>query len=100
VPEARAFACLIGLMLAGQTKEKSLFGQPNPRRAEALAAALPYLATSPEAASHVAVWFELDGAETQAALARGLQLLAGYLAYCVRTRQDPLALPTVDSFTG
>lgn len=100
VPEARAFACLLGLMLAGQTKEKSLFGQPNPRRAEALAAALPYLQTTPDAAARAAVWFELDGPETQAALARGLSLLVGYLAFCNRTGQDPLAEPTVEAFTG
>jgi hypothetical protein len=100
VPEARAFACLLGLMLAGQTKEKSLFGQPNPRRAEALAAALPYLQTTPDAAARAAVWFELDGPETQAALARGLSLLVGYLAFCNRTGKDPLAGPTVEAFTG
>ena len=100
VPEARGFACLLGLMLAGQTKEKSLFGQPNPRRAEALAASLPYLATTTEAAMHAAVWFELDGPETQAALAQGLSLLVGYLAYCNRTQQDPLASSTVDAFTS
>ena len=36
VPEARAFAALVRLVLAGETKEKSLFGQANPRRKEAL----------------------------------------------------------------
>jgi len=100
VPEARAFACLIGLMVAGQTKEKSLFGQANPRRAEALAAALPYLQTTVEAAARATVWFEFDGPQTQAALATGLSLLIEYLAYCNRTQQDPLAAHTVDAFAG
>ena len=99
VPEARAFACLIGLMLAGQTKEKSLFGQSNPRRAEALAAALPYLQTSVEAAAKATVWFELDGLQTQAALTSGLSLLVEYLAFCNRTQKDPLAARTVEAFT-
>lgn len=99
VPEARAMACLVSLTLAGQTKEKSLFGQPNPRRAEALAGALPYLHSPPEAAAHVAVWFELDGPETQAALAQGLSLLVEYLAYCHRSGRDPLATPTMEAFT-
>lgn len=100
VPEARAFACLIGLMVAGQTKEKGLFGQANPRRTEALAAALPYLQTTVEAAARATVWFEFDGPQTQAALATGLSLLVEYLAYCNRTQQDPLAAHTVDAFAG
>ena len=43
VPEARAFAALVRLVLAGETKEKSLFGQANPRRKEALEAAFSLL---------------------------------------------------------
>lgn len=99
VPEARSFACLIRLMMAGQTREKSLFGQPNPRRAEALAAALPFLAASPLSAAHAAVWFELDGPQTQEALHRGLELLVGYLAWCHRAQKDPLSDETMAKFT-
>jgi len=100
VPEARAMACLLSLMLAGQTKEKNLFGQPNPRRADALIAALPYLAPDVEAAAHVAVWFELDGPETREALGRGLQLLADYLAFCSQQRAQPLDQPSVLAFVA
>jgi hypothetical protein len=99
VSEAKSFGCLIRLMLAGQTREKSLFGQPNPRRAEALAAALPWLAASPVSAGHAAVWFELDGPQTQEALGRGLELLMGYLAWCNRAQKDPLSPEAVSGFT-
>jgi hypothetical protein len=100
VHEARAMSCLIRLMLAGQTKEKSLFGQPNPRRAEALAGALNYLETTPAAAGHAAVWFELDGKVTQAALGRGLELAWQYLSYCAHVHKDPLNPDTVAAFTN
>lgn len=100
VPEARAFAALIRLMLAGQTKEKSLFGQPNPRRVEALETALSLLAPTPEAAGRSAVWFELDGPPTQEALARGLELLTEFLAFCARNQLDPLAQATVHRFAS
>ncbi len=99
VHEARAMSCLIRLMLAGQTKEKSLFGQPNPRRAEALAGALTYLESTPAAAGHAAVWFELDGRITQAALGRGLELAWQYLSYCAHVHKDPLSPDTVAAFT-
>jgi hypothetical protein len=98
VHEARAMSGLIRLMLAGQTKEKTLFGQPNPRRAEAMAAALPFLASTPAAAGHVAVWFELDGPETEATLQQGLALLADYLSFCARVQKDPLHPDTVSLF--
>lgn len=98
VPEARAMGGLIRLMLAGQTKEKTLFGQANPRRAEAMAAALPLLASSPEAAGHAAVWFELDGPDTQSSLHRGLELLVDYLGFCNRVQRDPLSPDTVAMF--
>jgi hypothetical protein len=98
VPEARAMACLLSLMLAGQTKERNLFGQPNPRRADALAAALPYLSTDPRAAAHAAVWFELDGPQTTAALAKGLGLLTEYLAFCLREGHDPVDHAAVEAY--
>jgi len=91
VPEARSFAALVRLILAGETKEKSLFGQENPRRKEALAQAFGLLAPSPEAAGRAAVWFELDGHETREALGRGLDLLIPFLAYCSRHTLDPLS---------
>lgn len=90
VPEGRAFACLVRLVLAGETKEKSLFGQANPRRKEALEAAFSLLAPDPEAAGKAAVWFELDGQETKDALSRGLELLFPFLAFCARHELDPL----------
>jgi hypothetical protein len=99
VPEARAMACLLSLMLAGQTKEKNLFGQPNPRRADALRAALPYISTNVAAAAHVAVWFELDGPQTRAALGLGLALLVDFLGYCHRQGRDPLDHGSVEAFT-
>jgi hypothetical protein len=91
VPEARAFASLVRLVLAGETKEKSLFGQANPRRKEALDAAFSLLSPTPEAAGKAAVWFELDGSETREALFRGLELLFPFLAFCARHELDPLA---------
>lgn len=93
VPEARAFAALVRLMLAGETKEKSLFGQVNPRRKEALSSAFALLNSNPEAAGKAAVWFELDGPETREALDRGLDLLYPFLAFCARHELDP-SMPT------
>ena len=98
VPEARAFAALVRLVLAGETKEKSLFGQSNPRRKEALEAAFSLLAPTPEAAGKAAVWFELDGPETNDSLGRGLDLLYPFLAFCSRHELDPLATATVTKY--
>jgi hypothetical protein len=47
VAEARAMGSLVRLMLAAETKEKSLFGQANPRRKEALEAAFAMLSPTP-----------------------------------------------------
>lgn len=90
VPEAKAFACLVRLLLAAQTKEKGLFGQANPVRQEAVTAALSLLSTDPDAAGRAAVWFELDGPETRAQLSRGLDVVMKYLAWCNRGQLDPL----------
>lgn len=98
VPEARAFAALVRLVLAGETKEKSLFGQANPRRKEALEAAFSLLAPTPEAAGKAAVWFELDGTETRDSLFRGLDLLYPFLAFCCRHSLDPLAPTTIAKY--
>lgn len=98
VPEARAFACLVRLVLAGETKEKSLFGQANPRRKEALEAAFSLLAPAPEAAGKAAVWFELDGSETREALGRGLELLFPFLSFCGSHELDPLAPATIAKY--
>ena len=98
VPEARAFAALVRLVLAGETKEKSLFGQSNPRRKEALGAAFSLLAATPEAAAKAAVWFELDGQETRDSLTRGLELLYPFLGFCSRNALDPLEPATVSQY--
>jgi hypothetical protein len=90
VPEAKAFGSLLRLLMAGQLKEKTLFGSPNSRRAEAFAQAFSLLSTDPLAAGHAASWFQLDGAETEAALQRGLEVLMQFLAWCVREGRDPL----------
>ena len=98
VPEARAFASMVRLMLAAETKEKSLFGQHNPRRKEALSAAFAMLSPDPEAASHAAVWFDLDGQETRDSLNRGLELLTEFLAFCARHTLDPLQPASVEKY--
>lgn len=98
VPEARAFGALVRLMLAGKTKDKSLFGQPNPRRKEALQAAFALLSPTPEAAGRAAVWFEFDGPETRIALEEGLELLMPFLAYCARNQHNPLQPETVAAY--
>jgi hypothetical protein len=90
VPDAKAFSALLRLTLAGQLKEKSLFGQKNARRTEAFAQAFALLSNDPRAAGHGAVWFELDGPDTLASLQRGLDVLAGFLTWCARERRDPL----------
>lgn len=100
VEESKAMSALIRLMLAGQTKEKTLFGQANPRRSEAMGAALPFLASSAQAAGHAAVWFELDGPETQEALNRGLELLQDYLTFCARIQKDPLHPDTIGAYVS
>lgn len=98
VPEARAFACLVRLMLAAQTKEKGLFGQANPVRQEAVQAALALLSANPAAAGHAAVWFELDGPQTRVTLNKGLELLVKYLAFCSRASVDPLSAAAAKRF--
>lgn len=98
--DARAFACLLRLMLAGQLKEKSLFGQPNARRSEAFAQALALLSTNPRAAGHGAVWFELDGPETLTALQKGLEVLTRFLTWCASERRDPLDDSAQAEFLG
>lgn len=98
--DARAFACLVRLMLAGQLKEKSLFGQPNARRTEAFTQALGFLSTDPRAAGHAAVWFELDGPETLKTLHKGLEVLAGFLTWCAKERRDPLDESAQAEFLG
>ncbi len=98
VPDARAFSALLRLMLAGQLKEKSLFGQKNARRTEAFALAFSLVSNDPRAAGHAAVWFELDGPDTLSALHRGLDELTSFLAWCARARRDPLDLAAQADF--
>lgn len=90
VPEARTFGCLLRLLMAGQLKEKTLFGSPNARRAEAFAMAFSLLSKDPLAAAHSASWFQLDGFETETALQRGLEVLMEFLGWCAREARDPL----------
>jgi hypothetical protein len=59
-------------------------------RQEAVTAALGLLSASPDAAGRAAVWFELDGLETREQLAKGLDIVTRYLAWCSRARVDPL----------
>lgn len=98
--DARAFSSLLRLMLAGQLKEKSLFGTPNARRAEAFMEAFSLLSTNPRAAGHGAVWFEMDGPETLAALQRGLSVLGDYVTWCAQQRRDPLDRTAQAEFLG
>lgn len=100
VPEANAFGCMVRLLMAGQLKEKSLFGQKNTRRLEAFAQAFALLTGSAQAAGHAAVWFILDGAETDAGLQRGLEVLAEFLAYCLREKRDPMDAQAHKDFLG
>ncbi len=100
VPEANAFACLMQLALASQMKERNLFGQPNLKRIEMLSAALSRLAPTPDAAARAAVWYILDGVATQAELQRGLELLARFLAWCLRHKIDPLAPEAAPRFAS
>jgi hypothetical protein len=98
VEDARAFSALIKLMLAGQLKEKSLFGQANTRRSEAFAEAFSLLTPNPRAAGHAAVWFVMDGPDTLGALQRGLEVMMHFLAFCARQNKDPLDVAVQKSF--
>lgn len=98
--DAKAFSCLIRLMMAGQLKEKSLFGQPNARRAEAFMDAFALLSGDARAAGHGAVWFEMDGPETLATLQRGLEALTAYVFWCAREKRDPLDRTAQAEFLG
>lgn len=100
VPEGKAFAALVRLMLVAQTKEKSLFGAPNPRRKEGLEQAFELLQANPVAAGHASVWFELDGMETRTALYQGLELLMAFLAFCGRHHLDPLAPASIQKYVA
>ena len=94
----RAFPSLLRLYLAVQVKEKSLFGQANPKRREAVVDALKSLSPDAQAAGAAAVWFELDGEETEALLQSGLGLLTHYLAFCSRQSLDPLDAKSPELF--
>lgn len=98
--DAQAFSCLMRLMMAGQLKEKGLFGQPNARRAEAFMDAFALLSSNPRAAGHGAVWFELDGPKTLESLQRGLEVLTSYVAWCATQRRDPLDRTAQAEFLG
>ncbi|MBK7862243.1 MAG: hypothetical protein IPJ65_27275 [Archangiaceae bacterium] len=100
VPEARAMQCLMRLYMATQIKEKTLFGQPNPKRKDAFRAALGLLSGDGAAAGRAAVWFELDGPDTKANLATALEMVQDFLQFCSREQKDPLDAAAVDEFLG
>jgi len=91
---------LLRLMLAGQLKEKSLFGQPNARRKEAFTQAFALLGKNARAAGHGAIWFELDGPKTLESLQRGLEMLTEFLTFCAREGRDPLDALAQAEFIG
>ncbi len=90
VGSGRAFACLLRFYIANHVKEKTLFGAPNPKRQEAFIQALKLLSGDSRAAGSAAVWFQLDGPDTIAGLLQSLDVLKEYLAFCLRSNQDPL----------
>jgi hypothetical protein len=100
LPEAKAMQCLMRLYMAAHVKEKTLFGQPNPKRKEAFRTALGLLSADPDAAGRAAVWFELDGKETLEHLHVGLEQLADFLQFCARNKRDPLDGAAADEFLG
>lgn len=100
VPESRALACLLKLYMAAQVKEKTLFGQPNPKRKEAFLDAFALLSGEALAAGHAAVWFELDGPETVKHLQAGLEQLQDYLQFCARGTLDPTSPEAAAQFLG
>jgi hypothetical protein len=79
-------------------KQKTLFGQPNPKRKEALRAALALLSGDAAAGGRAAVWFELDGPETLEHLQTGLEVVADFLQFCARGKLDPLDTASVEQF--
>ncbi|MBL8957067.1 MAG: hypothetical protein JNK82_40210 [Myxococcaceae bacterium] len=98
VPEAKAMQCLMRLYMAAQIKQKTLFGQPNPKRKEAFKVALALLSADAGAAGRAAVWFELDGPETIEHLQTGLEVVQDFLQYCAREGKDPLDGAVADEF--
>ncbi len=90
VPDARAFACLLSLSMAGQMKEKTLFGKPNEERTESFRRAFAFLAGDSEAAARAASWFAFDGPMTEHELWQGLDVLLSFLAFCSRNELSPL----------
>jgi hypothetical protein len=100
LPDARAMQCLLRLYMAAQVKEKTLFGQPNPKRKEAFKTALGLISADVEAAGRAAVWFELDGPETLEHLQVGLEVVADFLQFCAREKLDPLDGEAQSQFLG
>ena len=100
VPEARAMQRLLRLYMAAQVKEKTLFGQPNPKRTEAFRTALGLLSADPGAAGRAAVWFHLDGDQTLEHLQAGLEVVQDFLQFCARQNRDPLDGASADEFLG
>ncbi len=97
VHEARALASLTLLYVAGQEKVRGLLGV-NRERLETLRIALTLL-SDPQAGGSAAVLFEADGVRTRRAFVNVVDILHGYLAFCLRHQLDPQRPETALKFT-
>ncbi len=87
VPQARALASLTLLYVAGQEKVRGLFGV-NRERLETIRVALSLLG-DPEAGADAAVLFESDGGTTRRSFVQVVEILHGFLAFCLKHQLDP-----------
>ncbi|MBI5548806.1 MAG: hypothetical protein HY901_33405 [Deltaproteobacteria bacterium] len=94
---ARALAALTLLYVAGQEKERGLLGV-NKERLKLIHTGLSLLGDI-QAAGQVAVLFESDGPETRRAFAPVVEILASYLAFCLREKLDPRQPDAAARFT-
>jgi hypothetical protein len=97
VPQARALASLTLLYVAGQEKVRGLLGV-NRERLETIRIALSLL-SDPEAGGHAAVLFESDGGSTRRSFVPVVDILHGYLAYCLKHELDPKKAEAALRFT-
>jgi hypothetical protein len=95
---ARALSCLMHLYVGCHLKAKTLFGQPNQQRRDALREGLRLLTPDVLAAGHAAVLFENDGEITKADFAHVVEFLAGFMAHCMARNLDPILPATIDAF--
>ena len=97
-PPARALSCLLQLYLATQMKERTLFGKPNAGRQEAVGAGLALLTGDAVAAGHAAALFDNDGNETRHAFSAVIDVVMGFLAWCMKNQLDPMATEAVNRY--